>query len=226
MWTHGLRCLATRMEARSWKRCWPKSRPMGAVSMNLYRSPRTLSAHWHRLLETGLEAGDSPVLALGWDTLHPDSFFSVAALNHLSHHRPGAINPWVVAGGEGGLWLMGANQWPRTEFGGAVYGGNDCVTYAASLTLAEPPRSGLDGSAGLPLGMAWMLTPTAAPGSERSEGEYLPFALAPDEFSFSSLLRPLSDPDSSPSALDWIAGAEHWAAILLVLGLLVAAFLI
>jgi len=188
--------------------------------MNLYTNPRALSSLWHRQLEIALEAGETPVLALGWDTLHPDSAFALAALHGLARRRPGAVDPWIVAGGEGDLWLLGATQWPKETWGstrgGALYAGNDGATFAASLTLAESPRTG-PGRASLPTGMAWMLTPTAAPGAERSEGEYLPFALAADEFS------PLPVPDSTP---DWVERMESWSMTLLALGLLLVALII
>lgn len=187
--------------------------------MNLYESPRALAALWRRQLEMGLEAGETPVLALGWDTLHPDSLFPLAGLDDLARRRPGAVDPRVVAGGEGDLWLMGAIHWPtgrrgtHPSRGGVLYAGNDSATFAASLTLAEASSAERSGPS-LPLGMAWLLTPTAAPGTERSEGEYLPFALAPDEFS------PLPVP---PTSSDWLARLEGWAIVLLAIGLLVAA---
>lgn len=190
--------------------------------MNLYESPRALAALWRRQLEIGLEAGETPVLSLGWDTLHPDSLFTLTALGGLAHRRPGAVDPRVVAGGEGDLWLLGTTQWPpggrgaHVRRGGVLYAGNDSATFAASLTLAEAPGSDLSGPA-LPLGMAWLLTPTAAPGTERSEGEYLPFALAPDEFS------PLPVP---PTPSDWLARLEGWSIALLAVGLLVAASIV
>ena len=179
--------------------------------MKLYSNPGCLSALWRRRLEMALEAGETPVLALGWDTLHPDSAFPVAALHRLARSRPGAVQPWIVAGGEGDLWLLGATQWQKDRRGGALYGGNDSATFAATLTLAESVRTDGAGAA-LPGGMGWMLTPTAAPGCERSEGEYLPFVLAADEFS------PLPAPDS-PS--DWVEGLEGWGVALLALALLV-----
>lgn len=190
--------------------------------MNLYESPLSLSDLWRRQLEMALEAGETPVLTLGWDTLHPDSIFPLAALGGLARHRPGAVEPWVMAGGEGDLWLLGASQWPsgrrgnHTRRGGVLYAGNDSATFAASLTLAEPPNSALSAPA-LPLGMAWLLTPTAAPGAERSEGEYLPFALASDEFSPLPVL---------PTPSDWLARLEGWSIALLAVGLLVAATII
>lgn len=184
--------------------------------MNLYSTPAALAALWRRRLEMTLEAGETPVLALGLDSLHPDSAMALHALRRLAASRPGAVEPWIVAGGEGDLWLLGAAQWPQGKRGGALYGGNDSATFAASLNLAEAGQSGLAG-AGLPLGMGWMLSPTAAPGSERSEAEYLPFALAADEFA------PLPPP-AAPT--DWIAGVEGWAVALLAVGLLLAALVI
>lgn len=184
--------------------------------MNLYPNPDSLSALWRRCLEMALEAGEKPVLALGWDTLHPDSAFSLAALHRLARRRPGAVEPWIVAGGEGDLWLLGAAQWQTEGQARALYGGNDSATFAASLTLAEPGPTDVAGPA-LPTGMGWMLTPTAAPGSARSEGEYLPFALALDDFS------PLPAPDLPP---DWIEQVEGWGVALLALALLVVGLIV
>ncbi|MBI3958344.1 MAG: hypothetical protein HY328_06000 [Chloroflexi bacterium] len=183
--------------------------------MNLYSNPGSLSALWRRRLEMALEAGETPVLALGWDTLHPDSAFPLAALHRLARIRPGVVQPWIVAGGEGDLWLLGATQWQKERRAGPLYGGNDSATFAATLTLAESVRTG--GGAPLPGGMGWMLTPTAAPGCARSEGEYLPFALAADEFS------PLPAADA-PS--DWIEQLAGWGVALLALGLLVVGLII
>lgn len=183
--------------------------------MNPYPTPRALSTIWRRQLEMALEAGETPVLALGCDTLRPDSAFALDALHRLARSRPGAVDPWVVAGGEGDLWLLGATQWQKERQGGAIYGGNDSATFAATLTLAESGRTDGAGTT-LPAGMAWMLTPTATPGAERSEGEYLPFALAQDEFS----PLPVSETSS-----DWIERLENWGVALLALGLLVTALI-
>ena len=183
--------------------------------MNPYPTPRALAILWRRQLEMALEAGETPVLALGWDTLRPDSTFALDALHRLARSRPGAVDPWVVAGGEGDLWLLGATQWQKERRGGAIYGGNDSATFAATLNLAESGRTDGAGAA-LPGGMAWMLTPTATPGAARSEGEYLPFALALDEFS------PLSTPETRS---DWVERLESWAVALLALGLLVTALI-
>ncbi len=176
--------------------------------MNLYSNPVSLAALWRKQMEMALEAGEIPVLSLGWDTLQPESVLPLHALQRLARGRPGAVQPWIVAGGEGDLWLLGATQWPQERRSGPLYAGNDSATFAATLNLAEPVRTG----AALPGGMGWMLTPTAAPGSARSQGEYLPFALAADDFS------PLPAPDL-PS--DWVGRLEGWAVALLAVALLV-----
>ncbi len=105
--------------------------------MNPYPTPSALAIFWRRQLEMALEAGETPVLALGWDTLRPDSTFALDALHRLARSRPGAVDPWVVAGGEGDLWLLGATQWQKERQGGAIYGGNDSATSREAIAVVE-----------------------------------------------------------------------------------------
>ncbi len=177
---------------------------------------------WERTLERHLEAGRPAVLALGLTELRPDELASIQALNRLSRYPLGVAQPRIVVGGEGSRWLLALLQWqPRQGLppGLAVwYGGNDLATYAASLNLAETPdRLGIFLGGGLSPGMAWMLTPLAAPGSEEEALEQLPFALA------ESLFRP--GPPPPPSQADWSARLEAVLAVLLALALILATLL-
>lgn len=189
--------------------------------MHLYENPRALETLWRRQMEMALEAGETPALSLGWESLHPDSLWSLLILNGVARQRPGAIDGWVVSGGEGAYWLLGSEIWGKGRRGGLVYGGNDSTTFAASLTLAETPGAGR-GRASLPAGMGWMLTATAVLGAERAEGEHLPFVLAQED------VYPLySAPDASESrAGDWLGQLEGWSVALLAMGLLLAALLL
>lgn len=184
--------------------------------MRLYSSPRALEILWRQQLEMALEAGRTPVLSLGRDSLHPDSLWSLLVMDGLSRRRPGAVDSWVVSGGEGVFWQIGAGLWERGRQGGVLYGGNDGATFAASLTLCETPPSG-PGWGTLPAGMAWMLTPTAVLGAEGAEGEYLPFVLAEEDFA------PLSAP--APQG-DWLGQVEGWSVALLALGILIVALIL
>ncbi len=186
-------------------------------------SPTTsqLITLWEQTLERHLEAGRPAVLALGLTELRPDELASLQALNRLSRYPLGVAQPRIVVGGEGSRWLLALLQWqPRQGLppGLAVwYGGNDLATYAASLNLAEAfPRPPLLGPLLAP-GMAWMLTPLAAPGSEEEALEQLPFALA------GPLFRPGSP--LPPGEADWSARLEAGLAVLLALALILATLL-
>lgn len=189
--------------------------------MNRYPHPDQLAALWQRVVEIGNETGRRPLIGLGRDPFHPENALALVALHRLARRPVGLIEPRFVVGGEGELWLLAAMQW-RTRAGHAlstdgfnlVYAGKSLATYAASLTLNAPPASR---GPMLSPGMAWMLTPTAVPGSERSDLEDLPFVLA------EPLFVPVIAP---PVAPDWLDRLETWGVLLLAVGLLLAAWLL
>lgn len=187
--------------------------------MNPYTSPQQLASVWRRMADTAAETGETPLIALGIDSLHPDSGLGLLALSRIARRSLGPQNPVVVAGGEGELWLLGTLLWQRPAGGTdappdqVLYAGGDAATHAAALNTAVRPVD----AAVLPPGMAWMLSPTATPGAERSDVELLPLALAEEDFVPQAI---------GPDAADWLAQLERWLGLLLALGLLIGAVLV
>lgn len=171
------------------------------------------------MIDISIETGRRPLLGLGIDTLHPESIMVLMALRQLAQRSTRPAIPAIVAGGEGELWLFTGLLWQSTTHvagpAPAIYGGNDLATYAAVLNISALPAP--VGDPALPAGMAWMLTPTAVPGSERSDLTYLPFVLR------SPLFTPVTL-TSQPAT--WLDQMELWAALLLATALLLAAFLL
>lgn len=181
--------------------------------MDTHGTPEQLEAAWRRSLAIALEAGDKPLLCLGWDALHPDSVLSLLALQRLAARPSAMARPWIVAGGEAELWLLAALSppltGPQTGEGGVLFGGADMGVFAAALNTVAPPNRTRPQQHLLP-GMAWMLAPTGLPGAARSELEFLPFALAPD------LFTPQAAQETDAQGVD----VERWAALLLLVGLI------
>lgn len=182
--------------------------------METYTTPEQLETVWRRSLAIAFEAGDRPLLCLGWDALHPDSALGLLALQRLATKPFVKARPWIVAGGEAELWFLATLTPPigdsRTEEGGVIFGGADVATFAATLnTLIAPnwdrPQPHLSP------GFAWLLAPTSLPGAGRSELEYLPFALAQDLF---------TPQVAREEAATQGATLEQWAALLLLLALI------
>jgi hypothetical protein len=188
--------------------------------MNRYPNPDNLTAHWQRIVEINTEMGRRPLLGIGVDTLQPESLLILLALARLARRTAGPLPPRFVAGGEGELWLFTNLLWQSSGHGvrskhgiAAIYGGSDFATYAATLNISALPMAASHPV--LPPGMAWMLTPTAMPGSERSDLVYLPFVLR------SPLFAPITVP---PPPATWLDRLELWAALLLAAALVLAAF--
>ncbi len=185
-----------------------------------------LVALWFRILEQSLEAGQTPVIGLGLDELQPDAVVLLQALGHLSGRRFGAVDPLFAVGGEGPLWLLALANWQRTGVELAPgesfwYGGNDVTTYAATLDILTPENGRANGNitgANIQLGMQWMLYPASLPGAGSRGLEWQPFAMVEPFFSQTGA-------EAAPER-DWLDGAESWLALLLAVGLVIAALLV
>jgi hypothetical protein len=189
--------------------------------MNRYPDPRTLAAHWQRTIEINSEAGRRPLIGLGMNSFQPESVLRSLAIQRLARRPAGVMDPLIVVGGEGEEWLLTVLQWqvrrgqPLQPASFAItYGGSDLATHAAILNVHTAP--GPDpGGPFLPHGMAWMLSPTALPGSEHSDLEALPFLLA------DPLFAPVAVP---PVTAHWLDQLETWVVLLFVASLLLAAW--
>jgi len=185
----------------------------------MYTNPAQLASVWQRMADIATEAGETSLVTLGIDSLHLDSGFSLLALHRIARQNLGPVSPLVVAGGEGELWLLAMLLWQRrplashTDAALVLYAGGDSATHAAALNIAV----GRTNAAVLPPGLAWSMTPTATPGSERAELELLPFALADEDF---------VPQIPSSTAVDWLEQLERWTGLLLALGLLIAAIVL
>ncbi len=210
--------------------------------MNMYTSPEQLASVWRRMADTAIESGETPLVTLGIDSLYPDSGLSLLALNRIARQNLGPLNPIVVAGGEGGLWLLAMLLWRSAA------GNSDNAAGAGSYLRAALARRGAGrsedtdetlrmvvyaggdsaihaaalniatrrtDSGALAPGMAWAVSPTATPGAERADIELLPLALAEEDF---------VPQTATPVAGDWLKQVERWTGALLALGLLIGAF--
>jgi hypothetical protein len=174
------------------------------------------------MAEIGAEAGRLPVVGLGVDSFHTEGLLFLLAWQRLARRSTGLLDPHLVVGGEGELWLMASLIWQSRRDPLAVtgahnvfYAGSDLATRAAALTVNAPPDSD-SGRSLLPAGMAWMLTPTALPGGGYADPEHLPFLLEP------SLFTPVGAPPLSSS---WFDQIETWAVIGLAVALVLSALL-
>lgn len=175
------------------------------------------------MAEVGAEAGRLPIIGLGIDSFHPQGLLLLMAWRRLARRSTGLLDPHLVVGGDGELWLMASLIWQSRRDPLAVagahhvfYGGSDLATRAAALTTTAPADGEIRQSS-LPVGMAWMVTPVALPGSGYTDPEHLPFLLDEPLFSFVSA-------PPSPSSL--FAQIEQWAGILLAVALVLAVFLL
>jgi hypothetical protein len=191
--------------------------------MNPHPDPNALAAHWQRMAEIGAESGRLPLIGLGVDSFHTENLLFLLAWRRLARRSTGLLDPRLVVGGEGELWLMANLIWQSRRDPLAVagahnvfYAGSDLATRAAALTVNVRPDADV-GQPSLPVGMAWMLTPTALPGSGHADLEYLPFLL--DE----SLFTPVAAPPSPSSRFDQI---EIGSVIVLAVALVLAAILL
>ena len=207
--------------------------------MNHFLDPEQLATAWRQLADTANENGETPLFALGLDSLYRNSWLNLLALNRIAHQNLGPQHPTMVAGGEGWLWLVAMHVWRP---GGAGYGhtvaansgtqvadrqegqsegyvnagrtvlfaGADSALYTATLNLAGQRR---DRSA-LPPGLDWSTSLSASPGLEGEDFELLP-ALVSEE---------IKPEPAAPGGNAWLRKGELWASGLLALALLIAAF--
>ncbi|MCY3710185.1 MAG: hypothetical protein OXG26_14935 [Caldilineaceae bacterium] len=207
--------------------------------MSYYSMPGQLAGAWRQLADTAIEYGETPLFALGLDSLHRTGLLNLLALSRLSRQNLGPQHPTVVAGGDGWLWLLAMLVW-RPVAGGyrrhpaasssettegktegplesfddtgrtVLYAGADSALYAAALNLA-----GQQGDPGAtPSGLGLSGPSTASAGVEGADFELLP-----------ALFEREPVPEAAePSEDAWLQRGERWASGLLAFALLVFAF--
>ncbi|MEZ4836377.1 MAG: hypothetical protein R2873_31020 [Caldilineaceae bacterium] len=147
--------------------------------MTRQQNPTSLAHLWQKQAEIDIESGRRPLVGVGLGNVDAESVTALLAVQRFARRAGGLGQPQVLAGGDGDVWLSALLLRPLAEDDtpssfDVIYAGGDAATHAASLTIATSSATML-GPKPLPPGMAWMLTPTALPGSERGDLEYLPF---------------------------------------------------
>ena len=207
--------------------------------MSYHSVPGKLAVAWRQLADTAIEYGETPLFALGLDSLYRTGLLNLLALSRLSRQNLGPQHPTVVTGGDGWLWLLAMLVW-RPVGGGyrhhtaanpgatteskaedlsgsfddtgqtVLYAGADSALYAAALNLAE--RQG--GAGVTPSGLGLSGPSTASAGIEGADFELLP-----------ALMERESVPEAAESLDEaWLDKGERWASGLLAVALLVIAF--
>lgn len=193
--------------------------------MNHMSDPNVLASLWRQQAEIDIESGRHALVGLGLGNVDAQSLVALLAVQRFAQRAGPLAEPQLVTG-DGDLWLSVLMLRPPTSEDApssfdVLYAGSDVATYAASLDIATTrhiaPIS-RSGATPLPPGKAWMLTPTAFPGSERADLEFLPFVQHGAPFA------PVSAPQ--PTSPRWIDQVEAWAVLVLALALLVAAIFV
>ncbi len=203
----------------------------------------TILSTWSREAAQELEAGRVPLLVLGAGSTGLDALPALAALAGLDDERTGLANPAVLAGGDGGLWLLAAMQRPRRirpQAGGdaarraqavqervppALFTGPDPALHAAALNLAAqwvtptPVARSVGQGERVPPGLAWAIFPA------RSTGAVNQWAWLPWE-SLGNPVNPDPAPDLSATPSAAPPGAlTAYLGLFLALGLLLVGLL-
>ncbi len=207
--------------------------------MNYFSDPGQQSQAWRRLADNANESGETPLFALGLDSLYLGGLLKLLALSRLARQNLGPQHPTIVTGGDGWLWLLAMLIW-RPAVGGyrrhaaavsgavseeeaeglsegsddagrtVLYAGADSALYAAVLNLA-----GQQGGRGAtPPGLDWSTPSSTSAGVEVSDIELL--AAVTDQVH-------LSEPAASSDDA-WLRKVERWVGGLLAFSLLVASF--
>ena len=207
--------------------------------MNYYSDPGQQAHAWRRLADNANESGETPLFALGLDSLYWGGLNRLVALGRLARQNLGPQHPTIVTGGDGWLWLLAMLVWrpavggyrrhPAAIHGAAseeeaeglaegyddagrtvLYAGADSALYAAALNLA-----GQQGGRGAtPPGLDWSVPSPSPAGVEGSEIELLPAVTGQ-----ASLTEPATSSDDS-----WLRKGERWVGGLLAFALLAASF--
>lgn len=207
--------------------------------MNYFSDPGQLSHAWRQLADNANESGETPLFALGLDSLYGSGLLKLLALSRLARQNLGPQHPTIVTGGDGWLWLLAMLVW-RPAIGGhqrhsaaawsassgedeeglsersddagrtVLYAGADSALYVAALNLAV--QQGERGAT--PPGLDWSTLSSTSAGVEGADFELVPAVMGQGSL-----------PESAESANDaWLRRGERWAGGLLAFALLMASF--
>ncbi len=207
----------------------------------------TILSTWSREAAQELEAGRVPLIVLGAGSPGLDALPALSALAGVDDERTGLANPAVLAGGDGGLWLLALMQRPRRvrpQAGGdaarrvqaiqeqvppALFTGPDPALHAAALNLAAQSvtQTAVVNAGGVgesvPPGLAWTLFPARATGAV-NQWAWLPWESLGPPANPDPIPDPSPDPGTAPVAAP--AGVlTAYAGLFLALGLLLTALL-
>lgn len=171
---------------------------------------------WRSTIERGQESGVAPSLFVGESDSLLDGLPALLACRDLAVARTDLTSPWVLAGGNGALWIAllhsladsapssGAKRPPPMV---SVYAGADAATTMAVQNVRTTGSAGRAPSAlgGLPTGMISRLAPATVPGTI-APWESLPFAM----------IEPAQEM-AEPAVTDWTAYAALFLALCILL---------
>ena len=207
--------------------------------MSYFSDPRQFSHAWRRLADSANESGETPLFALGLDSLYRGGLLKLLALSRLARQNLGPQHPTIVTGGDGWLWLLAMLVWrpavggyrrhPAAIHGAAseeaaeglaegsddagrtvLYAGADSALYAAALNLAA--HQGDRGAT--PRGLDWSVPASMSTGVEGSDIEIMP-----------TFVGQASLPEwAASSDASWLSKGERWVGGLLAFALLAASF--
>lgn len=189
----------------------------------LYRNEAAaIAQQWQRQIDESLEAGEALWLDLGISNRLVDNLPALTALRALVAHRTDVTTPGLFVGGDGVVWTAiclspavaaGAEAAPGMAL---LYGGADPVTYTAMLATLPGPATHMRPNllTGLPAGMNAWLWPVSQPGVV-PQWSALPFVMA-------TLQPPPSANDEPASDAAWLP----WLALIVVIGLIIAALFV
>ncbi len=182
-------------------------------------TPAQIADDWQAEIESGLEAGQPPLLQLGATHSPLTGAVGLLALAALARRRTDIGAPAALLGGATPYWLAALllrpspGPLPHPQETATLYAGPDPATYAAALDAHAAPIAGptrlVRAPYDLPDGLASHSAPAALPGAP-TRWDALPWLTAVPAHHDARY-------DAPPPAPDWPAIAAMIAAITLVL---------
>lgn len=189
------------------------------------RAATDIARDWEAEIAVKLETGATPLLVTGAPSAMVPALPAVEATQMLARSRQDITLPLVPVGGSSPVWLShllaplprGDGPLPRDPT--VVYTGADPITVQAGLAAVAADVAAPALGDGVPAYLALELAPRLLPGAVVA-WESLPFL---DVGEARQVPLPSADaPHQAPALTDWTG----WGALLLALGLVLAAVLV